>query len=142
LGKIYGNNFQLGCWEDYIVNNIKPDIINLGGKMNTLPRANEAVISIEKFTEYALNPDKDKDKSIAFDLALGYNKNNAHKLIEQIKKNLIYYPAIKKENIGYGIRYEVIMDITGINGKTAKVLTGWIDDIKTGEIRLTTVHID
>ena len=44
--------------------------------MNTLPKAKTAVIPKNKFTMYALNPDKDKDKSIAFDLALGYNKNN------------------------------------------------------------------
>ena len=38
--------------------------------------------------------------------------------------------------------YEVIMDITGPNGKTAKVLTAWIDDRNNGEMRLTTIHVD
>lgn len=38
--------------------------------------------------------------------------------------------------------YQVIMEIEGLNGKTAKVLTAWIDDKITGEMRLTTVHID
>lgn len=38
--------------------------------------------------------------------------------------------------------YEVIMDITGQNGKTAKVLTAWIDDKSNGEMRLITVHVD
>jgi len=39
-------------------------------------------------------------------------------------------------------QYEVIMEITGANGKIAKVLTGWIDDSSNGEMRLTTAHVD
>ena len=38
--------------------------------------------------------------------------------------------------------YEVTMNLIGENGKTAKVVTGWIDDISNGEMRLTTVYID
>ena len=34
------------------------------------------------------------------------------------------------------------MDITGENGKNAKVLTAWIDDKFKNEMRLITVHID
>jgi len=109
--------------------------------MDLLPNVENAVIPIEKFTEYALNPEKDENKAIAFELALGYNIDNAHKLIEQIRAKLPNFPAKYKGNTGYGNRYEVIMDITGENGKTAKVLTGWIED-SDGKIRLTTIHID
>ncbi len=110
--------------------------------MNVLPRADEAVIPIKKLTEYALNITKDKDKAIAFDLALGYNVNNADKLIENIKNNLKLFPARKREDKGFGITYEVVLELTGENGKKANVLTGWIDDIENGETRLTTLHID
>ena len=110
--------------------------------MNTLPRANEAVIPIEKFTMYALNPSKDKDKAIAFDLALGYNVDNVEKLIEQIRTKLDKFPVTVKEDMGYGTRYEVLIGIVGVNGKTANVLTGWIDDVFNGEMRLTTVYVD
>ena len=107
-----------------------------------MPRADEEVIPIEKFTRYALDPEKDADKAIAFDHALGYNKNNVSKLIEQIYGNLSKFPAKEKSDLGYGMRYEVVMDIVGANGKTAKVLTEWIDDVSNGEMRLTTVHVD
>jgi len=110
--------------------------------MNILPRVSEVIIPIEKFTRYALNPDKDRDKAIAFDRALGYNLDNVGHLISQIRNCLPLFPATKKGNIGYGDRYEVILDITGIHGKTAKVLTGWIDDASNGEMRLTTIHVD
>ncbi|MCD7918454.1 MAG: hypothetical protein LUF84_08430 [Clostridiales bacterium] len=107
-----------------------------------LPRAEEAVIPTAKFTEYALNPYKEPDKATAFELALGYNAENAEDLIKQIKTKLPDSAAKKKGNRGYGMTYEVIMDITGPNGKTAKVLTAWIDDSENGEMRLTTMHVD
>lgn len=107
-----------------------------------LPRYNEVVIPKAKFTQYALNPDKDPDKAKAFEKALGYTMDNADALIEQINERLSEYEAVEKGDRGWGMAYEVIMDITGPNGKTAKVLTGWIDDKNNGEMRLTTVHID
>ena len=110
--------------------------------MDILPRTNEAFIPIDRLLKYALNPEVDYNKAIAFENALGYNLDNAEELIEQVKKELFTSHAKRKDDFGYGTRYEVIMDITGRNGKTAKVLTSWIDDIKTGEMRLTTIHVD
>ena len=113
----------------------KDDIIRL-------PRYKEAVIPKAKFMQYALNPEKDLDKARAFEKALGYTVKNADDLIEQINEKLSDYEAVEKGDRGWGMTYEVVMDITGPNGKTAKVLTGWIDDKNNGEMRLTTVHID
>lgn len=107
-----------------------------------LPRYKEAVIPKSKFTQYALNPDKDPDKAKAFEKALGYTVDNADELISQIYDKISKYNAKEKPDNGWGKRYEVIMDIVGPNGKTAKVLTAWIDDKNTGEIRLTSVYVD
>lgn len=107
-----------------------------------LPKYENSVIPRAKFTEYALNFAKDPNKAKAFEMALGYTTQNADHLIEQIRSNLPLYQAIEKGDRGYGMTYEVIMDITGPNGKTAKVLTAWIDDRSKGEMRLTTVHVD
>jgi len=104
--------------------------------MNTLPRAKEAVIPIEKFTKYALNPDGDKNKSFAFLVALGYKAENAGQLIDQIRLGLSRSPAVEKGDAGYGMRYQVIMFVKGANGKTAKIKTGWIDDNTTGEVAI------
>lgn len=112
------------------------------GNIIKLPRYKEAVIPKPKFTQYALNPDKDPDKARAFKSALGYDLDNANDLIEQINAKLPEYEAVPKGDRGWGMTYEVIMDITGPNGKTAKVLTAWIDDKNNGEMRLTTVHVD
>lgn len=107
-----------------------------------LPRYEKAVIPKAKFTQYALNPEKDPDKANAFEKALGYTMDNADELIGQIYDKISEYDAKEKPDNGWGKRYEVIMDITGPNGKTAKVLTAWIDDKNTGEMRLTSVYVD
>jgi len=111
--------------------------------VKVLPKAEEAVIPIEKFTKYALNPRAQEDKAVAFELALGYNLTNARLLIDNIRRNLTKFPAVQKGNLkGYGIVYEVEMLLVGENGKTAKVLTGWIDDAETGQMRLTSVYVN
>ena len=107
-----------------------------------LPKYENVVIPKAKFTQYALNPEKDPDKAKAFKKALGYTMDNADELISQIYDKISEYDAREKPDNGWGKRYEVIMDITGINGKTAKVLTAWIDDKNTGEMRLTSVYVD
>lgn len=113
-----------------------------GSGIMKLPRYKEAVIPKAKLTQYALNPAKDSNKAKAFEKALGYTVDNADKLIQQIYTKLPDCEAVEKGDKGWGMTYEVIMEIQGINGKTAKVLTGWIDDKSNGEMRLTTVHID
>ena len=110
--------------------------------INILPRHEEAVIPIRKFTEYALNYEADSNKATAFESALGYTKDNADSLIANIRQKLPNFTATPKGDRGYGETYEVIMELTGVNGKTAKVLTAWIDDRNTGQMRLVSAYVD
>lgn len=107
-----------------------------------LPRYEEAVIPKTKFTQYALNPDKDINKARAFEQALGYTMENVDDLIQQIYDKLPEHEAKEKPDNGWGKRYEVKMELTGPNRKTAKIITAWIDDKNTGEMRLTSVYVD
>ena len=109
--------------------------------MNVLPKANEAIVPIEKFLDYLLDPVKSRGKSVAFREALGYTKENVDHLITNIKQNLANFSAQTKGDKGYGETYAVLMELTGINDKTANVMTSWLDDNKTGEIRLTSAYI-
>ena len=79
-----------------------------------------------KFTRYALNRDKSPDKSTAFKNALGYDLDNAEKLIENIELNINKFPIVEKPDTGYGKRFQIVLELTGENGKNAKVLTAWI----------------
>ncbi len=93
----------------------------------------------EKFTEYALNPLKDTNKAKAFKEALGYDLSNYQELMGKIKEKIDESKFVEKGNNGYGMRYEYIVEITGPNGKTANVLTAWIDD--GNEMRMTSVYV-
>ncbi len=107
-----------------------------------LPGYDRTVISEEKFTKYALDYNRDADKAKAFKSALGYDQSNYKDLIDNIRRNLPLFDAKQKGDNGYGMRYEVIMELKGANGKKAKVLTAWIDDEETGETRLVSAYID
>jgi len=107
-----------------------------------LPNIDKIKIPEEKFTQYALDFKKDKDKATAFHSALGYNKTNSNLLIADILANVDKFEAVPKSDDGYGMRYEVIMTLKGVNGKTANVLTAWIDDKKADAMRLISAHID
>ncbi len=106
-----------------------------------LPNYQEAIIPEEKFTEYALNPLKDKNKAEAFEKALGYNLSNSNKLIENIRTNINKFNATEKPDLGYGTRYEIIMNLTGENGKNANVKTAWIIDKDTKKTKMTSAYV-
>ena len=96
-----------------------------------------------KLVDYALNKNHSgdgRDKAVAFELALGYNQDNYKDLEKQVYAKLDDCNAVYKRTDKYGDRYQVTMSITGPNGKTAKVLTGWL--LKDGKARLTTIYVD
>ena len=100
--------------------------------MNVLPDFEKAIIQIEKFTEYVLHPVKSRGKWLAFRSALGYHLGNVDILMDDIRKNLTNFPAESMGNKGYGETYAVLMELVGPNGKTANVMTAWIDDRNSG----------
>ena len=102
-----------------------------------------ATIDKRKFTEYALNPEKQPDKAKAFESALGYNLDNYELLEEQIRGNFVREKLIEKGHNPQGDKYELDYEITGVNGKTAKVLTAWLDDINEQKgFHLTSLYVD
>jgi hypothetical protein len=106
-----------------------------------LPRWEDAVIPIEKFTKYALDPKNSKGKHVAFQRALGYNLTNADMLVENIRQNVALFPAVCSGSNQFGNIYVVLMRLSGPNGKTANVITAWLDDNDTGEIRLVSAYV-
>ncbi|HHZ19814.1 MAG TPA: hypothetical protein GX391_04765 [Firmicutes bacterium] len=96
-----------------------------------------------KLTEYALNPDHPigQNKAKVFKSALGYNKSNANLLIKQIYDKLPQSEAIVGKLDQYGQRYTMDMLITGVNGNTAIVRTGWIIKPGSDTPELTTLYV-
>lgn len=101
-----------------------------------------AKIPEEKFTKYALNYEKAPDKAKAFEAALGYTKDNYQDLIDDIAVHFDEEKLVEKGDNGFGMRYSQVMNLTGPNGKTAKVLTAWIYDEQIKDFRLTSAYID
>ena len=93
----------------------------------------------EKFTAYSLNPEKAPDKAKAFKEALGYDLSNYADLIQNINDHIDEDRFVEKGDIGYGMRYEYVLELEGINGKKANVLTAWIQD--GDEKRMTSVYV-
>ena len=114
------------------------ETVEKSGKSSIIEAGNFA-IPMQKLVGYALDPQKAPDKAKAFELALGYTKDNAAELLQSIFDNADESRFVEKGNNGYGIIYEYVMRITGPNGKQANVLTAWIDD--NGRKRLTSVYV-
>lgn len=109
------------------------------GKSSIIKERGNLSLPVAKFTGYALNPDKDIDKATAFKKALGYDMTNADDLIDNILDHVDESKLVPKSDIGFGMRYEYVMQLEGPNGKKANVLTGWIQDGK--KKRLTSVYV-
>ena len=128
-------------WQD-VLRNYSPAVmksrLSVDIPMKVLPNWQNAIIATTKISNYAL---KEEHKARAFYLALGYTIKDSATLIDNIKMNLNKYPAIKGKSDKYGNRYSVIMKLKGVNGKTANILTAWIEDINTGEVRLTSCYV-
>ena len=107
----------------------------------TLRGLGEAHIPVRKLTEYALNPEKDLHKAQAFEQALGYNLNNADKLIENIKARIGEFEPQEKPRNQFGKRFQVILNLKGENGKTANIVTGWIQLDGGSETHLTSIYV-
>lgn len=112
--------------------------VDKSGKSGIIEAGNLA-IPMQKLVGYALDPQKAPDKAKAFELALGYTKDNAAELLQSIFDHADESRFVEKGHNGYGIIYEYVMRITGPNGKQANVLTAWIDD--HGRKRLTSVYV-
>lgn len=103
-----------------------------------------AVIPDAKLTKYALDPEsrEGKHKARVFDSALGYNLTNADELAEAILNGLESADKYYKDTTRHGDIFNAVMDMTGPNGKTAWVRTGWIVRPNSDKFSLTTAYVD
>lgn len=114
------------------------ETIEKSGKSGKMNLQMFATIPKEKLVEYALNPEK-SPKAEAFRKALGYTLENWEELNDNIMTHIDESKFVEKGDIGFGMRYEQIIELVGANGKKANVLTAWIDDGE--DMRLTSVYV-
>lgn len=95
-----------------------------------------------KLTKYALEPTKDPDKATAFRKALGITASDADYLTAEIYAGAGKAKPTFRNRDKWGERYYHDLEITGKNGKKAKVKVGWIKEPGDDKMMLTTIHVD
>ena len=76
---------------------------------------------------YALNPQSElgQHKARVFESALGFNLSNWEQLQQAILDTLPSRSATLISETVFGKKYEVVVPITGANGRTVEVITIW-----------------
>lgn len=142
-----GEKRLLSAWERTEGGETMPHI-----KGTPLPNVDKAVYNDRKAVDYALNlesPDsKARGHAKAFLKYLGMEQKDAADLKRQIMTRLAELKAERGKSDTFGERFHVYVPVTGPNGRTVDVLTGWI--YEKGRYRtavrttphLTTLYID
>jgi hypothetical protein len=98
----------------------------------------------KKLINYALDPNNTNggsDKARVFQSALGFNQSNANQLMSQVRTKLPHTETTVVTKTEYGQTFQVDMEITGVNGKSAIVRTGWIIRNGSDHPDLTTIYV-
>jgi hypothetical protein len=107
-----------------------------------LRNADRAIISPAKLTEYALNPEHSVGgpKARVFESALGFTKNNADDLLEQLRQGVRSTGSTPGHINEHGPRFTVDILVKGPKGEGI-VRTGWIYDPGSDVPRLVTMIV-
>jgi len=92
-----------------------------------LPRAAEAVIPADKLLDYALNPEhpRGQHKARMFESALGIGRSDWLYLHDQLLERVIGAPVRGTRVTPFGVTYEIVLSVDGLNGATQPVVTIW-----------------
>lgn len=93
-----------------------------------LPNAENVIVPDKKFSHYLFGGDHPKGlaKGDAFLSRLGYSIENWKALQTEIRQRALKYPAVYKDNNGYGDRYEQKIVLYGNKDTPANVVIGWL----------------
>lgn len=126
---------------------------NFGGFKNTkgaineyeMPNHRKAVTPKEKFINYSLdyNNPNSKGKAEAYEKALGFTKENANLLINQIHGSVTEGKVnpISIQSNNYGTKYKYEIPVKGPNGKTKIIVAVYQIDKNTSIPRLITNYV-
>lgn len=97
-----------------------------------LPKADEAVIPIEKLRDYLLSPQHPIGRFKAtFFAGLGYTADDWAKLEADLRSQHLLLDAEEGEGSTYGRKFVISGPLTGPSGSTAMLVSVWV--IHSGE---------
>jgi len=99
------------------------------------------IIAREKITRYLLVPHARGDKS-AFLRAAGYTLDNAYRLLDDLRSQILPLNAVPLENGKFGQYYEIRGTLSGPNGVVRAVRTIWITEHLSGITKFVTLTPD
>jgi hypothetical protein len=102
-----------------------------------LPR--DAVIARTKLTEYLLQWRRENDKS-GFLAWLGYTAENADRLADDLRSQLLSLDAELDEATEYGKKYLIVGTLTGPNDRKSSVVSVWMIEAATGATKFITLY--
>ena len=108
-----------------------------------LPHGDNADVSRNKLEGYVLNPlhPDGQHKARVFLSALGISSENADLLRAQLLQTAREGEATERGTNEFGTRYEIVFEMTGPNGKSALVTSGWFIDSGGDTPRLTSCYV-
>ena len=130
-------------WVRGSVGDNAPGLVVGQGDLARLKNAESAIVPKAKVLDYALNPDHPTggNKARVLSAALGYDRSSAGDLIDQIRAGVRSYPPIPGIMDTYGARFTVDIPVTGPNGRTVLLRTGWIYRVGSDVPQLTTLYV-
>lgn len=144
--KKYGIQKEIETAKKLLVDKVAKEVLSLENAKTTTETVqfiNSESIEIPpaKLTDYALNPEGDKNKARVFKTALGYTLDNYQDLIDNVYRNINKFPFSQIGSNDQGKLFRCDIAMSGPNGKTAVVRTGWITENDSGLYRLTTIFV-
>lgn len=99
----------------------------------------DAIIAIEKMTNYLLQwrPENDKSRFLAH---AGYTEQHADRLASDIRQQLLRLEAEFEETTEYGEMYSIIGSLIGPNGRMLRVASIWMTESATGQTKFITLY--
>lgn len=93
-----------------------------------VPRADEAVVPEDKLARYALDPKhpRGRHKARVFSAALGIERADWRYLRDQLIDSVAEAPVLGTRVTPFGVLYETLALVDGLNGTTAPVAAIWI----------------
>ena len=99
------------------------------------------IIATDKITQYLLVPQARGDKS-TFLRAAGYTLDNADRLLDDLRSQILPLDAIPLESGKFGQYYEICGTLSGPNGAVRAVRTIWIVEHLSGITKFVTLIPD
>jgi uncharacterized protein len=93
-----------------------------------LPHAAEAIVPPDKLVEYVLNPGhaRGQHKARVFRSALAIDRSDWRYLHDQLPAGVVSVPVSGTRVTAFGVLYEVLLPVDGLNGATHPVMTVWM----------------